>query len=170
MIYCFGVYCTVLGRTVLFWGVLPDRSKYEVTKPPHTNDGSCEVSNCRPASPLTSFPKIFEMVKQIRILKHFTKHNTLSTEQCGFKTGLKTDNATCKLTNEILNATNNELIVRGIFCDLEKALFISCYLNWNSMTRILHFIIPIWIGDIAEQRYTCTVTEMAVTQLQAGFK
>ena len=32
-----------------------------------------------------------------------------------------TDNATYKLTTEILNAMNNKLLVGGIFCDLEKA-------------------------------------------------
>ena len=31
------------------------------------------------------------------------------------------DNATYKLTTEILNAMNNKLLVGGIFCDLEKA-------------------------------------------------
>jgi len=31
------------------------------------------------------------------------------------------DNATYKLTTEILNAMNNKLPIGGIFCDLEKA-------------------------------------------------
>ena len=34
---------------------------------------------------------------------------------------MKTDNATDKLTTEILNAMNNKLLSGGIFCDLEKA-------------------------------------------------
>ena len=34
---------------------------------------------------------------------------------------LTSEKATYKLMNEILNAWNNELIVEGIFCDLEKA-------------------------------------------------
>jgi len=58
---------------------------------------------------------------QRRILKHITNHNILSTEQYGFRLGLRTDNATYKLTTEILNAVNNKLLVGGIFCDLEKA-------------------------------------------------
>jgi hypothetical protein len=48
------------------------------------------------------------------------KYNILSTEQYGFRLGLRTDNATYKLTTEILNALNNKLLVRGIFCALEK--------------------------------------------------
>ena len=106
---------------MLFWGVFPDRLKYAIIKPLHKNDDRCEVSNYRPISLLTSFSKIFETVMQKRILKHLTKYNILSTEQYGFRVGLRTDNATYKLTTEILNAMNNKLQIGGIFCDLEKA-------------------------------------------------
>jgi hypothetical protein len=37
------------------------------------------------------------------------------------RTKLKTDNATRHLTNEILNALNNSLLIGGIFRNLEKA-------------------------------------------------
>ena len=33
---------------------------------------------------------------------------------------MKTDNTIYKLTTEILNATNNKVLLGGIFCDLEK--------------------------------------------------
>ena len=56
---------------------------------------------------------------QTRIWKYLTKYNILTTDQYGFSLGLKTDNAICKLTNEILNTLNNKLLVGGIFCDLE---------------------------------------------------
>jgi len=55
------------------------------------------------------------------ILKHLTKYNILRIEQFRFRVGLRTDNATYKLTTGILNATNNKLFVGGIFYDLEKA-------------------------------------------------
>jgi hypothetical protein len=99
---------------ILFWSKFPDRLKYAVIKPLHKNGGRHEVSIYRPVSLLTSFSKIFEMVMKTRILKHLTKYNILSTEQYGFRIGLKTDNA-------ILNAMNNKVLVGGIFCDLEKA-------------------------------------------------
>ena len=38
---------------MLFWGVFPDRLKYAIIKPLHTNDDKCEVSNYRPVSLLT---------------------------------------------------------------------------------------------------------------------
>jgi len=61
------------------------------------------------------------MVMQRRILKHLTKKNILSTEQYGFRVGFRIDNATYKLTTEILNGMNNKLLLGGIFRDLEKA-------------------------------------------------
>ena len=54
-------------------------------------------------------------------MKHLTDHNILSNEQYGSRTKLKTENATYQLTNEILNSLNNNLLIAGIFCDLEKA-------------------------------------------------
>ena len=106
---------------MLFWGVFPDRLEYTITKPLHKNDDRCEVSNYRPASLLTPFSKIFETVMQRRILKHLTNCNILSTEQYGFRLELRTDNATYKLTTEILNTMNNKVLVGGIFWNLETA-------------------------------------------------
>jgi len=85
-----------------------------VLKPLNKNGDRCEVSNYRPVSLLTSFSKIFEMVMQTRILKHLTKYNKLSTEEYGFRIGLKTDNAIYKLTTENLKAVNNKLLAGGI--------------------------------------------------------
>jgi len=96
---------------MLFWGVFSDGLKYTIIKPLHKIVDSCEISNYRPVSLLTSFSKIFEMVMQRRFLKHLTKYNIVSTEQYGFRVGLRTDNATYKLTTEILNAVNNKLLV-----------------------------------------------------------
>jgi hypothetical protein len=57
-----------------------------------------------------------------RISTHFSKHNILSSEQYGFRTGLRTDDTSYKLTTEILNSMNSKLAMGGIFCGLEKAL------------------------------------------------
>jgi len=100
---------------MLFLGVFPDRLNYAIIKPLHKNDDRWEVSNYRPVSLLMSFSKIFGTVMQRRILKHPTKYSILSTEQYGFREGLRTDNATYKPTTEILNAMNNKLLVGGFF-------------------------------------------------------
>ena len=83
---------------------------------------TCEISNYRPVSLLTSFSKIFETVMQRRVLKQLTKYIISSTERYGFRVGFRTDNANYKLTTDILNAMNNKLLVGGNLCDLEKAL------------------------------------------------
>ena len=68
-------------------------------------------------------------------LKRLTDHDIVSKEQYGVRIILKIDNATYQLTSEILNALNNNLLIFGIFCDLEKA--VDCvtkkfsYLNLN---------------------------------------
>ena len=78
------------------------------------------MSNYRPTSILTSFSKIFGKVIQTGLLKHLTDHIILSKEQYGFRTKLNTDNVTYQLTNKILNALNNNLLIDGIFCDLKN--------------------------------------------------
>jgi len=87
------------------------------------------------------------MVMQRRILKHLTNYNILSTEQYGFRLGFRTDNATYKLTTEILNATNNKLLIGGIFCDLEKAFD---YVNNDILLSKLKFY---GISDMDLQLY-----------------
>jgi len=71
-----------------------------------------------------------------RLLKHLKNHNILVQEQYGFRTKLKTDDATFHLTNEILNALNSNSSVGAIFCDLEKAFD---YVNHNILITKLNF-------------------------------
>jgi hypothetical protein len=66
--------------------VFPDRLKYAIIKPLHKNGDRSDIAKYRPVSLLTSFSKIFETLMQRRIIKHLT-----STEQYGFRSGLKTD-------------------------------------------------------------------------------
>jgi len=67
-------------------------------------------------------------------LKHLTDHNILVKEHYGFRTKLKTDNATYPLINEILKALSNNLLIGGIFCDLEKAF--DCVNHKILLTKI----------------------------------
>jgi len=105
----------------LFTSVFPDRLKCAIIRPLFKKGIKDDINNYRPISILTSFSKILEKVTRTRHLKHLTDHNILVKEQYSFRTNLKTDNAIYHLTNEILNALNNNLSIGGIFCDLEKA-------------------------------------------------
>jgi hypothetical protein len=58
----------------------------------------------------------------------------LVQEQYGFRTKLKTDDATYHLTNEILKALNSNSLVGAIFCDLEKAF--DCVNHKILLTRL----------------------------------
>ena len=104
----------------LFTGVFPDRLKYTSIQPLFKIGSKDDINNYRPISILTSFSKIFEKVMQKRLLKHLTEHNILVKEQYGFRTNLKTDNATYHSTNEILNGLNN-MLVGSFSCNLENS-------------------------------------------------
>jgi hypothetical protein len=82
-------------------GVFPDRLKYAIIKPLYKNDDIWDVTNFRPISFLTSFSKIFETIIYKRTLEHLNKYSILSTDQYGFRKGLKTDSAIYKWTTEV---------------------------------------------------------------------
>jgi hypothetical protein len=94
-------------------GVFPERLKYALIEPLHKNGDIGDMTN--PISLLTSFSKVFETIIYVRTLDHLDRYNIISTEQYGFRKGLKTDYAVYKLTTEILNAMNNKQTVGGIF-------------------------------------------------------
>jgi hypothetical protein len=45
----------------------------------------------------------------------------LVDEQFGFRTKSSTDIASSKLINDVLTSLNDQLLVGGVFCDLQKA-------------------------------------------------
>ena len=69
-------------------------------------------------------------------IKHIQINNILVEEQFRFRTSPSTDKAAFKLTDEILNALNNKLMVAGTFCDLQKAF--DC-VNQNILLTKLEF-------------------------------
>jgi hypothetical protein len=60
------------------------------------------MTNYRPISLLSSFSKVVEKVKCIRLNQHIMTNNILVNEQYGFRSNSSTGKATYKLLNEIL--------------------------------------------------------------------
>jgi hypothetical protein len=72
----------------------------------------------------------------IRLLRHIEANNILVTEQFGFRPCSSRGKASYRLTDEILNALKNRLMVGGIFCDLQKAFECVNHIlltNWSSI-------------------------------------
>ena len=88
-----------------------------------------------------------------------SEHNILVKEQYCFRTNLKTDNGTFHLTNGILNALNNNLLIGGIFCDLEKAFdcinhkILLTKLEFSGVTGNYHKLFESYLMD----RYQSTI-------------
>jgi len=127
----------------LFTGVFSDGLKCAIIRPLFKKGNKNDISNYRPISVLTYFSKIFEKVMQNRLLKYVTFNNFLSNEQYGFRIKLQTDNATYQLTNEILNALNNKLLIGGILFDLENAFSCVQHKILTSKLEIYGMMVPI---------------------------
>ena len=79
------------------------------------------MSNYRPITLLTSLSKIVEKFIHARLYAHIDTNSILVHEQYGFRAHSSTEQAAFSLINSIWTAMNNNLIVGGIFCDLQKA-------------------------------------------------
>jgi hypothetical protein len=108
-------------------------------------------------------------------LRTLRTKDVLSIEQCGFRLGLKTDNTIYKLTTEILNAMSNELLVGGVFCDLEEMFdcvdhgILLSELNFSGIYGRDHALINlIWMTGILDLQYIVTV--ITIIKFQAGPK
>ena len=95
--------------------------KYAIVNPIFKKGNKQEISNYRPISLLTSFSKILEKLIYARLHAHIDMNSILVQKQYGFRADSSTEQATFSLINGILTAVNNNPIVGGIFCDLQKA-------------------------------------------------
>jgi len=62
-----------------------------------------------------------ERATHIQLCEHINKNNIFAEIHFCFRTKSTKNNALYKLTNEILKALNNKIMVGGSFCDHEKS-------------------------------------------------
>jgi hypothetical protein len=106
---------------MLLTRIFPDRLKYSEVKPIYKKGNKLNTSNYRPISLLPVFSKIFEKILYRRLYQHLTINNILTKEQFGFRCNTSTETALYALISNILSTLNNNLMVGGLFCDLQKA-------------------------------------------------
>ena len=111
----------IIFNAVLSTGVFPARLKYAIVKPIFKKGDKQDVFNYRPISLLTSFSKIIEKLIYTRLHAHIDMNSILAQERFDFRTHYSTEQAAFNLINGILTAMNNNQLVGGIFCDLQKA-------------------------------------------------
>jgi hypothetical protein len=132
-------------------GTFPARLKYAIVKPLLKKGDKENVANYRPISLLTSFSKVLEKIIYDRLLKHIETNNILAAEQFGFRASSSTENASYKLTDKILNALNNRMMVGGIFFFLQKAFdcvnhdILLTKLEFYGITGITHKLIKSYL-------------------------
>ena len=140
----------ICNKSMLF-GTFPTRLKYAIVKPLLKKGDKENVANYRPISLLTSFSKVLESFIYDRLLKHIETNNILAVEQFGFRTSSSTEKASYKVTDDILNALNNRMMVGGIFCDLQKAFncvnhdILLTKLKFYGITGITHKLIKSYL-------------------------
>jgi hypothetical protein len=102
-------------NTALSKGIVPDRLKFSLIQPLYKNGSKLDTTIYIPISLWAAVSKILEKAMQTRSSNNWTKFNIIRKEQYGYRTKLTTEYARYSLTNKILNAFNNKLMVRGIF-------------------------------------------------------
>jgi hypothetical protein len=108
-------------NAVLSTDAFPDRLKYAVVKPIFKKGNKQENFNYRPISLLTSLSKYIEKLVYAGLHAHIDMNNILVQEKYVFRIHSSPEQAAFTLINSILTAVNNNQMVEGIFCDLQKA-------------------------------------------------
>ena len=83
------------------------------------------MTTCIPVVLLTMFCKILEKITYNRLSQHLHTNNILVPEQFGFRKGLSTDTAACKLIDTVFKSLNQQRHVGEMRCDMAKPVTVN---------------------------------------------
>lgn len=102
-------------------GVFPSVLKQAIITPIYKGGDKTNPSNYRPISVISVMAKILEKLINVRLINFFSKYNTLSTSQFGFRQNLSTEDAIIALTSLTVNHVDSGRKCLAVFLDLKKA-------------------------------------------------
>lgn len=102
-------------------GVFPDALKNAIIVPVFKQGNKKLTTNYRPIALISTVSKIVEKCIKHKLMLFLEKYNLLSTNQYAFREGCNTENALCRVTDEILQNLDIGRRVIGVFLDLRKA-------------------------------------------------
>ncbi|XP_057295684.1 uncharacterized protein LOC130624132 [Hydractinia symbiolongicarpus] len=102
-------------------GIYPSSLKIAKVIPVYKKGSNVELCNYRPISLLSNIDKIFEKLIFNRLYNFFSMNNTIFPDQFGFRKKFSTSHALLNITQKIMEAIDNGLLVCGVFIDLQKA-------------------------------------------------
>ena len=102
-------------------GIFPNAMKVSKVIPVFKKGNSCELSNYRPISLLSSFSKILERLMYNRIYTFLDKHCILIPQQFGFRQNHSTETALIYASDLLFKYCEKNEIALGLYVDLSKA-------------------------------------------------
>ena len=102
-------------------GTVPNTLKIAKVIPIYKAKDKTDMGNYRPISLLPSISKVLEKIVHSRLYKFLTNNKILSENQFGFRPSRSTVDAVCKLTSDVLSASETNQYTLAVLLDLSKA-------------------------------------------------
>lgn len=131
--------------------------KKAIVTPIHKGAETCEASNFRPISILSTLSKIVEKLVKTRVMSFINRHNILHKSQFGFQSSKGTNDAIFSFLEKTYLNLNEGEVTAAVFCDLSKAF--DC-VNHDLLLQKLHIygfrgVVLRWFESFLGDRKQC---------------